>query len=178
DVRRVAGEILAKHNRIDVLINNAGVILMDRQVTVDVYEATFATNHLAYFLLTDLLLDAIKRAPAGRIVNVASEAHRRGSLRWADIMGERSYSGLFAYGTSKLANVLFTNELARRLEGTRVTTNSLPPGVLASRFARNNTGLVAFLWRLAGPFLMSSEDGAKTTLFLATDPSVATVTGQ
>lgn len=177
DIRRVGAELLAKHDVIDVLVNNAGALLMDRQVTKDGYEATFATNHLGYFLLTKMLLDAVKKAPAGRIVNVASEAHRRGSLAFDDLMGEKKYAGWFAYSASKLANILFTAELARRLEGTKVTTNSLHPGVIASGFARNNDGLVGFLAKLASPFLMSSEDGAKTTLFLATDPSGAATNG-
>lgn len=178
DVRRVGAEILAKHDRIDVLVNNAGALLMERQQTKDGFEATFATNHLAYFLLTKLLLDAVEKAPAGRIVNVASEAHRRGSLKLDDLMGEKRYVGWAAYSTSKLANILFTTELARRLEGTSVTANSLHPGVIASGFARNNKGIVGLLAKLAAPFLMSSEDGAKTTIFLATDPSVAGVSGK
>ena len=178
EVRRVAAELLAAHDTIDVLVNNAGAILMDRQVTKDGYEATFATNHLAYFLLTKLLLDALKKAPAGRIVNVASDAHHRGSIAFDDLMGEKRYVGWRAYSTSKLANILFTRELARRLEGTNVTTNSLHPGVIASGFARNNGGVVGFLAKVAAPFLMSSEDGAKTTLFLVTDPSVAKVSGE
>jgi len=177
DVRRVGAEVLAKHDRIDVLVNNAGALLMERQVTKDGYEATFATNHLGYFVLTKVLLDAVKKAPAGRIVNVASEAHRGGSMKFDDLMGEKKFSGWFAYSASKLANILFTAELARRLEGTNVTTNCLHPGVIASGFAHNNKGFVGFLAKLASPFLMSSENGAKTTLFLATDPSVATTSG-
>ncbi len=178
DIRRVAAELLAKHDRIDVLVNNAGALLMDRQVTKDGYEATFATNHLGYFLLTKLLLDAVKKSPAGRIVNVASEAHHRGTIDFDDLMSEKSFAGWRAYGASKLANILFTSELARRLEGTGVTTNSLHPGVIASGFALNNKGVVGTLWKLMSPFLMSSENGAKTTLFLATDPSVANVSGR
>jgi len=177
DVRRVGAEVLAKHDRIDILINNAGALLMDRQVTKDGHEATFATNHLGYFVLTKVLLDAVKKAPAGRIVNVASEAHRSGSMKFDDLMGEKKYAGWFAYSASKLANILFTAELARRLEGTNVTTNCLHPGVIASGFARNNEGFVGFLAKLASPFLMSSENGAKTTLFLATDPSVVSTSG-
>jgi NAD(P)-dependent dehydrogenase (short-subunit alcohol dehydrogenase family) len=178
DVRRVAAEILAKHDRIDVLVNNAGALLMERQVTKDGYEATFATNHLAYFLLTELLLEAVKKAPAGRIVNVASEAHHRGTIAFDDLMGEKRYSGWSAYSASKLANILFTSELARRLEGTKVTANSLHPGVIASGFALNNKGVMAAAWKLMSPFLTSSEKGARTTIFLATDPSVANVSGK
>lgn len=183
DVRRVAAEVLAKHDSIDVLVNNAGAILTERQVTKDGYEATFATNHLAYFLLTKLLLDAVKKGsgPGGagpRIVNVASDAHHRGSLSFDDLMGEKRYVGWRQYSTSKLANILFTSHLAKTLEGTNVTTNSLHPGVIASGFAHNNAGLVGFLAKVAAPFLMSSENGAKTTLFLATDASVAKVSGK
>jgi NAD(P)-dependent dehydrogenase (short-subunit alcohol dehydrogenase family) len=177
DVRRVADEILAKHEHIDVLVNNAGALMMDRQLTKDGYEATFATNHLAYFLLTKLLQEAVERAVSGRIVNVASEAHRGGTIAFGDLMGERRYTGWAAYKASKLANVLFTNQLAKRLEGTKVTANSLHPGVIASNFARNNNGFANLLAKLAAPFLMTAEDGAKTTLFLATDRAVATTTG-
>jgi NAD(P)-dependent dehydrogenase (short-subunit alcohol dehydrogenase family) len=178
DVRRAGAEILRAHDVVDVLVNNAGALLMERQVTKDGFEATFATNHLGYFLLTKVLLDAVKKGPAGRIVNVASEAHHRGSMRFDDLMGEKAYAGWRAYSDSKLANILFTSELARRLGGSSVTTNSLHPGVIASGFARNNAGIVGLVAKLAAPFLMSSEDGAKTTIFLATDPSVAATTGK
>jgi NAD(P)-dependent dehydrogenase (short-subunit alcohol dehydrogenase family) len=178
DVRRAGAEILRAHDVVDVLVNNAGALLMERQVTKDGFEATFATNHLGYFLLTKLLLDAVKKGPAGRIVNVASEAHHRGSIRFDDLMSEKAYAGWRAYSDSKLANILFTSELARRLAGSSVTTNSLHPGVIASGFARNNAGFVGLVAKLAAPFLMSSEEGAKTTIFLATDPSVAATTGR
>ncbi|MBS2020593.1 MAG: SDR family oxidoreductase [Deltaproteobacteria bacterium] len=178
EVKRVGEELASAHDRVDVLVNNAGALLMDRQVTKDGYEATFATNHLAYFLLTKILLDRVKASPNGRIVNVASEAHRRGALDLDDLMSTRGYSGFRVYSTSKLANILFTSELARRLGASHVTTNSLHPGVIASGFARNNGGVVGLLARLAAPFLMSSADGCKTTVFLATDPSVATTSGK
>jgi len=178
DVRRVAEDILRSHDRIDVLLNNAGAILMDRITTKDGYEATFATNHLAYFLLTDLLLPALRRAPHARVVNVASEAHKRGGMRWDDLMGERRYSGFFAYCQSKLANILFTAELAKRLEGTNVTTNAVHPGAVASGFALNNRGAIKMLWRLASPFMLDSEEGAKTSIYVATDPSVEHVSGR
>jgi NAD(P)-dependent dehydrogenase (short-subunit alcohol dehydrogenase family) len=178
EVKRVAAEILSKHDRVDVLVNNAGALLMKRELTKEGHEATFATNHLAYFVLTNELLPALKKAPEARVVNVASEAHRRGSIRFDDLMGEKNWSGLFAYGSSKLANILFTAELARRLEGTSVTTNALHPGVVASGFGRNNKGLVGVLWGLASPFLLSNEKGAKTTIFLATEPSIAGVSGK
>jgi NAD(P)-dependent dehydrogenase (short-subunit alcohol dehydrogenase family) len=176
EIRRVAPEILADSPAIDVLVNNAGALIVDRVVTKDGYEATFATNHLAYFLLTKLLLPALDKADAPRIVNVASEAHRRGTMRFDDLMGEKKWSGLFAYYQSKLANILFTRELARRIDP-RITANSLHPGAIASGFARNNKGIIGFGWRLLAPFLLTSEEGAKTSIFLATDPSVAKTTG-
>jgi retinol dehydrogenase-12 len=179
DIRRVAAEVIEKHDRLDVLLNNAGAINMDREVTVDGYERTFATNHLGYFLLTTLLLDVIKKSAPARIINVASEAHRQGKLDFDDLMFEkRSYGGFAAYGTSKLANILFTRELAKKLEGTNVTANSLHPGVIASGFGRNNQGVFGFIMRnLAGPFLGTEESGARTSVYLATSPDVEGKTG-
>lgn len=179
DVRRVAAEFLDKHDRLDVLLNNAGAINMDPEKTVDGYERTFATNHLAYFLLTELLLDRLKKSAPSRIINVASEAHRQGRLDFDDLMFEkRGYGGFAAYGASKLANILFTRELAKRLEGTGVTANSLHPGVIASGFGRNNQGVFGFIMRnLAGPFLGSEESGARTSVYLATAPEVEGKTG-
>lgn len=178
EVRRVAEEYLEKHDTLDVLVNNAGALIMERKVTKDGYEATFATNHLAYFLMTDKLLGALEKTPGARIVNVASEAHRRGTISFDDLMGEKRYFGITAYAQSKLANILFTKELAKRLEGKDVTTNSLHPGAIASSFASNNKGIVAFAWKLASPFLLNEKNGAKTQIFLASDPSVAKVTGK
>ncbi len=178
DIRRVAAEFLQKHDRLDVLINNAGAINMEREVTVDGYERTFATNHLAYFLLTELLLDLLEKSAPSRIINVASEAHRGQKLEFDDLMGERSFSGFGAYGKSKLANILFTRELAKKLQGTNVTANSLHPGVIASGFGRNNKGVFGFVMRnLAAPFLGSEESGARTTVHLATSPDVEGKTG-
>jgi NAD(P)-dependent dehydrogenase (short-subunit alcohol dehydrogenase family) len=179
DVVRAADEYIAKHDRLDVLLNNAGAINMDREVTADGYERTFATNHLAYFVLTDRLLDLLKKSAPSRIVNVASEAHRQGSIDFSDPSYEKhAYSGFGAYGTSKLANILFTRELAKKLEGTNVTANSLHPGVIASGFGRNNKGVFGFIMRnLAGPFLGSEEAGAKTSVYLASSPEVDGKTG-
>jgi retinol dehydrogenase-12 len=179
EVRRVAAEYIEKHDRLEVLLNNAGAINMDREVTVDGYERTFATNHLAYFLLTTLLLDLVKKSAPARIISVASEAHRQGKLDFDDLMYEkRGYSGFGAYGTSKLANILFTRELSKKLEGTNITANSLHPGVIASGFGRNNQGVFGFIMRnLAGPFLGSEESGAKTSVYLATSPDVEGKTG-
>lgn len=184
DVKRIGDEILAAHDRIDVLVNNAGALNMKRETTVDGYERTFATNHLAYFVLTDKLLPALQNAASrgdggcARIVNVSSEAHRRGRIDFDDLMFERRWSGFICYCSSKLANILFTAELARRLEGTKVTANSLHPGAIASGFAQNNRGLVALGWKLASPFLLTNEEGARTSIFLASDPGVEGVTGK
>jgi NAD(P)-dependent dehydrogenase (short-subunit alcohol dehydrogenase family) len=178
DVRRVSEEVLEKHDALDVLVNNAGALLMERKLTKDGYEATFATNHLAYFLMTQKLLRALEKAPGARIVNVASEAHRRGTMAWDDLMGEKRFFGISAYAQSKLANILFTKELAKRLEGKDVTANSLHPGAIASSFALNNKGIVAFAWKLASPFLLDEKKGARTQIFLASDPTVAKTTGK
>jgi retinol dehydrogenase-12 len=179
EVRRVAAEFLAKHDRLDVLINNAGAINMDRETTADGYERTFATNHLAYFLLTELLLDRLVESAPSRIVNVSSEAHRGARVDFDDPMYEkRSYRGFPAYGASKLANILFTRELARRLEGKGVTANALHPGVIASGFGKNNEGIFGFVMRnIAGPFLGSEESGARTSVYLASSPEVEGKTG-
>lgn len=176
EVRRLAGELGALP-RIDVLLNNAGAIFNDRQVTVDGFERTFALNHLAYFLLTTLLLDKLKASAPARIINVSSEAHRTGKLRFDDLQSERKYGGLAAYSMSKLANVLFTRELARRLSGTGVTANAMHPGVVATGFGRNNAGLFGFLVKLAAPFLLTPEKAARTASFLAGDPSLDAVSG-
>ena len=178
EVKRVGDEIAKKYDRIDVLINNAGAINLTREKTVDGLEKTFATNHLAYFVLTDKLLPALKNAPKARIVSVASEAHRQGKIDFDDLQFEKRWSGMDAYFASKLANILFTAELARRLEGTKVTANALHPGAVASGFMTNNSGILALGWKLMSPFLLSNEKGARTTIFLASDPSVEGVTGK
>jgi retinol dehydrogenase-12 len=179
DIRRVASEILAKHDRIDVLLNNAGVLVPTRRTTVDGLEETFAINHLGYFLLTDRLLAAIKASSPSRIVNVSSEAHRSAKMRWDDPQFKNGgYRALAAYGQSKLANILFTRELARRLEGTGVTANCLHPGVVATGFGRTYGGVFSTLIKLAKPFMIRPEDGARTSVYLASSPDVATVTGK
>lgn len=178
DVKRVSEEILAKHPVIDVLVNNAGALNSDRHLTVDGYERTFATNHLAYMLMTRVLLPALEKAPKARIVNVASDAHRGISMAFDDLMGEKKWSGWRIYGQSKLANILFTVELAKRLAGSNVTANSLHPGVIASNFGHDSGGIVSFGVKLIRPFLKNTADGAKTTIFLASDPSVEGVSGR
>jgi NAD(P)-dependent dehydrogenase (short-subunit alcohol dehydrogenase family) len=179
DVRRVAAEFLRRHPRLDVLVNNAGAIHNERELTADGIERTFAVNHLAYFLLTTLLLPALEAAPAGRVVSVSSEAHRGvRRLDFANLQSERRYTAMGAYSQSKLENVLFTYELARRLGRTRVTANCLHPGVIRSGFGRNNGGVVGALFALAAPLLASPEKGARTTIHLASSPRVEGTTGR
>jgi NAD(P)-dependent dehydrogenase (short-subunit alcohol dehydrogenase family) len=178
DVRRAAGELLSRHPRLDVLVNNAGAIHMTRSTTKDGFETTFAVNHLAPFLLTRLLLDRLKESAPARIVNVASRAHTRSTLDLDDLESKQGYSGFPVYARSKLCNVLFTYELARRLEGTRVTANCLHPGVIASGFGKNEAGFFAFGARLVAPLLTTAEKGARTSIHLAESPAVEGVSGK
>jgi NAD(P)-dependent dehydrogenase (short-subunit alcohol dehydrogenase family) len=179
DVRRVAGEFKAKYDRLDVLLNNAGALVPTRRSTVDGIEETFAVNHLGYFLLTHLLLDMLKTSGPSRVVNVSSEAHRRGRMRWDDLEFKAGrYSAIAAYGQSKLANILFTRELARRLEGTKVTANCLHPGVIASGFGHTYGGVLSAALMLVRPFLITPEKGARTSVFLASSAEVEGVTGK
>ena len=176
-IRELANAVLVKYPRIDVLVNNAGALNVKRETTVDGYERTFATNHLAYFLLAQLLLPALEAAPSGRIVNVSSDAHRTGRLDFSDLQASRSYSTFKAYGRSKLANLYFTRELARRLSGTRVTVNALHPGFVASDFLTKE-GLFGWLKPVLNLFAISVEKGARTSIWLASSPAVEGVTGK
>ena len=178
EVRRLAREVRGRTPRLDLLVNNAGAIFAERELSADGLEMTFALNHLAYFLLTLELLPLLERGLASRIVNVSSVAHRRGSIDFDDLQGERGYSMWRAYQQSKLANVLFTRELARRLAGRGVTTNALHPGAVASGFGRNGRGFFSRLVVLGAPFLASPEKGARTTLHVATAPELKGVTGR
>jgi NAD(P)-dependent dehydrogenase (short-subunit alcohol dehydrogenase family) len=177
---REAAEKLRKLGPIDVLINNAGAIFDRHALTGDGLERTFALNHMGYFLLTNLLLDRLKEAPAGRIVSVASEAHRGATLDFADLTGRNGARGWQAYRRSKLANILFTMELARRLAGTSVTANCLHPGFVASRFGDAGNGLAMRFFIGLGKRLIAvtPKEGAKTIVFLAASPEVATVSGR
>jgi NAD(P)-dependent dehydrogenase (short-subunit alcohol dehydrogenase family) len=177
-VRKLAEELKQRFPKIHVLVNNAGAINTSRQLTVDGHELTFATNHLAYFLLTNLLLDTLKASGPSRIVNVASAAHVGASIPFDDLQAERSYSGIRRYGESKLANILFTFELARRLEGSGVTANCLHPGVVATGFGLNNTGLFSFAVKLVQPLFISPRKGAATSIYLASSSEVAGVSGK
>lgn len=177
-IRELAPRLGSALPRIDVLINNAGALFMKREQSTEGIEMTWALNHLNYFALTHLLLDAVKSAPAGRIVNVSSAAHLSGRIRFDDPEFHAGFAGFAAYSQSKLANVMFTNALARRLAGTGVTANSLHPGGVATGFARNNGGLAnAFMGSIWKLFALSAEKGAATSVFLASSPEVAGLTG-
>jgi NAD(P)-dependent dehydrogenase (short-subunit alcohol dehydrogenase family) len=178
EVRRLAQVFRERHGALHVLLNNAGAIFMNRELTAEGMEKTFALDHLAYFLLTELLLDLLKSSAPARIVNVSSDAHRTGRLRLDDVMFERGgYSGWAAYGQAKLANVLFSRELAKRLEGTGVVVNAVHPGVVASGFGRNSKGIFNAMVSALAPLFLTPEKGARTSVFLASDPSAADVTG-
>jgi len=174
-IRQFADEFKQQHDRLDVLVNNAGVFLRQRSHTEDGIESTFAINHLGYFLVTDLLLDLMKNSKPSRIVNVASTAHRYGKLDVNGWVSAKEYSAFGAYANSKLANVLFTYELARRLEGTGVTANCLHPGAVASNLFR---GLPGFLEALIKLVTISPERGARTSIYLASAPDVHGITGK
>ncbi len=175
-VRRLAGEILAAHERIDLLVNNAGLFAPKFERSADGYEMTLAVNHLAPFLLTNLLLERLQASAPARVVTVASRAHRGNSIDLATIAGPRNWSMIKAYGRSKLCNILFTRELARRLAGSGVVATCLHPGVVATGLAQRG-GIVELGWRLAKPFMVSPEKGAETSLFLATVPDPAPFAG-
>lgn len=178
-VRSAAEAIKGKLGRIDVLLNNAGAFFQRRELTDDGIERTFALNHLGYFLLTSLLLDKLKATGAARIVNVASGAHEGAKLDLADLQNANGYSGWRAYQQSKLANIYFTYELARRLEGTRVTATCLHPGFVATRFGDNNTGFVRTMIGLGkATMALSEEEGAKTSIYLAGLPEAEGITGK
>jgi NAD(P)-dependent dehydrogenase (short-subunit alcohol dehydrogenase family) len=178
EVRRAAQEFRQRHDRLDVLINNAGAIYMNRQESVDGLEKTFALNHLSYFLLTNLLLDIFKASTPARIVNVSSGANFSGRVKFDDLQLKKGYSGWRAYSQSKLMNVLFTYELARRLEGSAVTANVLHPGFVATNFGRSNGGLFNWIFRLAQVTALTPEKGAETSIYLASSPEVEGISGK
>jgi NAD(P)-dependent dehydrogenase (short-subunit alcohol dehydrogenase family) len=178
DIRRAAARIRERHPAVHVLINNAGVFTRRRELTVDGLERQFAVNHLAYFLFTNLLLDPLRAAAPSRIINVSSGAHSGSHLDFADLQGERRYDGNRAYSQSKLANILFTYELARRLRGTGVTANCLHPGVIATRLLADFMGVPAAGGALARTFGAKPEKGAETIVYLASSHEVEGVTGK
>jgi NAD(P)-dependent dehydrogenase (short-subunit alcohol dehydrogenase family) len=178
DVHRLAEEVRAAYPRLDVLVNNVGGSWAHRHVTADGLERTFALNHLAPFLLTHELWDLLVASAPARVVTVASQAHTFGRIDFDDLQGERSYKGQRAYNQSKLANVLFTYELARRLEGTGVTATALHPGVVNSGFGREDSGpLMKYLQPLGARLLKTPEQGAETPIYLASSPEVQGFTG-
>jgi len=179
EVLHVADTIKARYSRIDVLLNNAGAFFTQRQLSVDGIEMTWALNHMAPFILTTALLDLFRSSAPARIITVSSMAHQAAQINFADVEGAKRFSGWNAYGQSKLANILFTYELADRLQQSDITVNCLHPGFVATGFAHNNTGFVAWAnGLLQRYFAVSPEKGAETSIFLATSPTVAQITGR
>ena len=186
-VRSLAAEFRERHQQLHVLVNNAGAYNAKRLLSEDGHELTFAANHLAHFLLTNLLLDLLKTSAPSRIVNVSSRSHLGATIDFDDLQQESGYRGMAVYGQSKLANVLFTRELARRLEGTGVTANSLHPGLVKTGFGSNNGGAIGAIFRMfqarvfqivPTPFILTPEQGAETSVYLASSPDVEGVTGK
>jgi NAD(P)-dependent dehydrogenase (short-subunit alcohol dehydrogenase family) len=177
ETRRVGALIARSEPRIDVLVNNAGAMFADRRVTAEGLEMTFALNHMAYFLMTSALADRLAASGGARVVSTASGAHHGVSLDFSDLQATRSYNGWRAYGRSKLANILFTREAARRLAGAGITANSFHPGFVASRFGSASGGWTSLLMPIARAFAITPEEGADTLVHLASSPEVETVTG-
>ncbi len=179
EVRRLADEVLAAYPRLDVLLNNVGGFWSHRHLTADGLEHTFALNHLAPFLLTGLLLERLTASAPARIVTVSSGAQGMGAIDFDDLMGERSYSGQRAYNQSKLANVMFTYELARKLEGSGVTATALHPGMTNTSFSAEDPSRVfAPLVAVMRPFMRSPARGADTAIYLASSPDVTGLSGK
>ena len=178
EMKRVAAEVATKEPPIDVLINNAGALFTRRRLTEDRLEFTFALNHMAYFVLTEKLLVRLVAAGSARIINTASASHQNATLDLDDLQSAKDFGALKAYGRSKLCNVLFTRELARRLRSTGVTANCLHPGFVATRFADESGGLISHFTRFAKLFALSPLKGAETIVYLASSPEVAETTGQ
>jgi NAD(P)-dependent dehydrogenase (short-subunit alcohol dehydrogenase family) len=177
EARRVGAAIAASEPRIDVLINNAGALFSNRRVTPEGLELTFALNHMAYFVLTEALREMLLASAPARIVSTSSVAHDGATLEFSDLQSAKSYGGLKAYGRSKLANILFTRELARRLAGTGVTANCLHPGVVNTRFGESSGGFAGLLIPFLKPFFITAEKGAGTVVYLASSPEVVGTTG-
>jgi NAD(P)-dependent dehydrogenase (short-subunit alcohol dehydrogenase family) len=189
EMKRVAGEVVAAEPRIDVLINNAGALFGRRHISQDGLEFTFALNHMSYFVLTHQLLHRLRASAPARIVNTSSDAHEAATLDFEDLQSAKAYEsdflewlrfggpGFKVYGRSKLCNILFTRELARRLTGTGVTANALHPGFVATRFGDQSGGLISFGIKIGKRFALSAEKGAETLVYLASSPEVAAASG-
>ena len=178
NVRKLAADIRKKYKKIDVLINNAGGVFGKRSLTADCFVWTFGVNHLATFLLTNLLLPVLKKSGKARVVTVASMAHIMGRINFDDLMSEKKYADMTAYAQSKLSNILFASELARRLKGSKVTSNSLHPGVVHTRFANSGGVLSNFFYSVFGFLMSTPEKGAKTSIYAASSPELEGVTGK
>ncbi len=178
EIQRAAAEIAAAERRIDVLINNAGALFASRKVTEDGLERTFATNHMAYVVLTHGLRERLIASAPARVVNTASAAHKGVRLDFDDLQSAHGYRGFKVYRRSKLCNILYTRELARRWSGTGVTVNCLHPGFVATRFADQSGGLFSHVVRIAKTFAISPQKGADTIVYLASTPEVAHVSGR
>ncbi len=178
-VRSLAKQVQEKYPTLDVLINNAGAFFTDYEETGDGFERQWQINHLSGFLLTNLLLENIKKSDQGRIINVSSKGHYKGFLYFKDLNRSKKYIGLAAYAQSKLANVTFANDLARKLKETNVTANSLHPGVVKTAIGdKNNDSWVGLVWKIGKLFMISEEQGARTSIYLASDPKQSSVSGK
>ena len=177
EVRRLAEGFLERYDRLDVLANNAGLVQSKRTETPDGIETTLAINHLAPFLLTNLLIERLEQSAPSRVITVSSEAQRWGNVDFEDMQSRRKYRGFPVYGMTKLANIMFTYELAERLSGTGVTANCLHPGSVGTNFGQNNRGPMALFFRTFKPFMRSPEHGADTLIWLASSPEVEGVSG-
>lgn len=177
EVRRLAERFASRHERLDILVNNAGALFMRRQMSVDGLEMTFAVNHLSHFMLTLLLMEQLRGSRRARVVTVSSMAHERRGIDFENLQGEKRYERIGAYAQSKLANLLFTYELARRLEGTHVTANALHPGTVATNLGSDRGWLRVRMRNLLKPSI-TPEQGARTAIFLASSPEVEGVSGR
>jgi NAD(P)-dependent dehydrogenase (short-subunit alcohol dehydrogenase family) len=178
EVRALAEGFRRRYDRLDVLVNNAGLVQSTRTESPDGIETTFAINHLAPFLLTNLLLDVLKESAPSRIVTVSSEAERWGNLDFEDLQSRKKYRGFPVYGMTKLANIMFTYELAERLKGTGVTATCMHPGAVNTRFGADSTGPMTILFRLSKPFMRTPKQGADTLIWLASSPEVEGLSGR
>jgi NAD(P)-dependent dehydrogenase (short-subunit alcohol dehydrogenase family) len=178
EVRSLAEGFRRRYDRLDVLVNNAGLVQSTRTESPDGIETTFAINHLAPFLLTNLLLDVLKESAPSRIVTVSSEAERWGNVDFEDLQSRKKYRGFPVYGMTKLANIMFTYELAERLKGTGVTATCMHPGAVNTRFGADSTGPMTILFRLSKPFMRTPEQGADTLIWLASSPEVEGLSGR